>query len=259
MLASGSMYVKVSELENDIFVDARNGGNALNGDTVEVKVIRQKRDGHTEGEIVRIIERSSKSYVGVLDVTEHAVFMRPISRKIPVDIYIKRDQTMHLESGQKVVVKIVDWIEGSKSPVGEIVDILGQAGDNDTEMHAIMAEFDLPYNFEPQIEESADAIAGEITEEERAARRDFRGVTTFTIDPEDAKDFDDALSIRKLSDGLGEIGVHIADVTHYVQPGSVVDTEGESRATSVYLVDRTIPMLPERLAIDFCSLRPHEE
>jgi ribonuclease R len=259
MLASGSMYVKVEELDGDIFVDARNGSNALNGDTVEVKVTRQKRDGHSEGEIVRIIERSHKSYVGVLDVTDHAVFARPVSRKIPVDIYIHRDQTMKLESGQKVVVRIVDWLEGSKSPVGEIVEILGRAGDNDTEMHAIMAEFDLPYSFEPQIEEAADAILGEITELERSKRRDFRGVTTFTIDPEDAKDFDDALSIRKLSDGLWEVGVHIADVTHYVQPGSVVDTEGEERATSVYLVDRTIPMLPERLSNDLCSLRPHEE
>jgi ribonuclease R len=259
MLASGSMFVKVEELEGDIFVDARGGAHALNGDIVEVQITRHKRDGHTEGEILRVIERNPKSYVGVLDVTEHAVFMRPDTRKIPVDIYIRRNPEMHLESGQKVVVRIVDWVEGSKSPVGEIVDILGQAGENDTEMHAIMAEFDLPYRFEPGVEESADAIAGEITDEERSRRRDFRGVTTFTIDPEDAKDFDDALSIRRLSEGLWEIGVHIADVTHYVQPGSVVDTEGESRATSVYLVDRTIPMLPERLSNDLCSLRPHEE
>jgi ribonuclease R len=259
MLASGSMYIKVEELENDVYVDAHNGGHALNGDTVEIQITRHKRDGHTEGEVLKVLERNPKSYVGVLDVTEHAVFMRPDTRKIPVDIYIRRDPSMQLEGGKKVVVRIIDWMEGSKSPVGEIVDILGQAGDNDTEMNAIMAEFDLPYHFENEVEEAADAIPGYITDEERSKRRDFRGVTTFTIDPEDAKDFDDALSIRRLGDGLWEIGVHIADVTHYVQPGSVVDIEGESRATSVYLVDRTIPMLPERLSNDLCSLRPHEE
>jgi ribonuclease R len=259
MLASGAMFVKVEGLEGDIYVDAHNGGRALNGDTVEIQITRHKRDGHTEGEVLRVVERNPKSYIGVLDVSDHAVFVRPDTRKIPVDIYVKRNPAMKLVSGQKVVVRIVDWLEGSRSPVGEIVDILGEAGNNDTEMHAIMAEFDLPYRFESEVETSAEAIAGEITDEERSRRRDFRDVTTFTIDPADAKDFDDAISIRSVSEGLWEVGVHIADVTHYVTPGSVVDTEGESRATSVYLVDRTIPMLPERLSNELCSLRPHEE
>jgi ribonuclease R len=282
MLASGSMYIRPDEefeLEEDIFVDSYNGNHALDGDRVEVVVTRKKRGGRLEGEVVRVLERNRRNYVGILDVTEHAVFVRPDTRKMPVDIYIRRSTTAteetenlsektakpELKNGQKVVVKIVDWQEGSKCPVGEIVDILGEAGNNDAEMHAIMAEFDLPYRFEPGVEQAADAIPGKITAAEIKRRRDFRKITTFTIDPEDAKDFDDALSIRRLNKGaeeggaVWEIGVHIADVTHYVSPGSVVDTEGESRATSVYLVDRTIPMLPEKLSNNLCSLRPEEE
>lgn len=259
MLASGSMYIEVEGLESDIFIDARNSHHALDGDKVEVVITRKKRNGQAEGEIVKVLERNRRNYVGVLDVTDHAVFVKPDTRKVPVDIYVKRNTGQEFTTGQKVVVRIVDWQEGSKSPLGEIVDVLGTAGDNDTEMHAIMAEFDLPYRFENKVTEAADAIPGKITADEIARRRDFRDVTTFTIDPDDAKDFDDAVSIRKLKDGLWEIGVHIADVTHYVTPGSVVDIEGESRATSVYLVDRTVPMLPERLSNDLCSLRPKEE
>ncbi len=288
MTASGSMYVITDqEDDGDIFVDFRNGGHALDGDRVEVVVTRRKRGGsgrgsahsgknsprggthgRLEGEIVRVLERSRRNYVGVLDVTEHAIFLKPDTRKIPVDIYVKRGEGQEFKNGQKAVVKIVDWTDGSKCPVGEIIEVLGDAGDNNTEMHAIMAEFDLPWRFDPRIEQAADVIPSEITAAEIARRRDFRTITTFTIDPDDAKDFDDALSIRKLSDasesnGSGglrwEIGVHIADVTHYVTPGSVVDTEGEERATSVYLVDRTVPMLPEKLSNDLCSLRPLEE
>ena len=288
MTASGSMYVITDqEDDDDIFVDFRNGGHALDGDRVEVVVTRRKRGGsgrgsahsgknsprggthgRLEGEIVRVLERSRRNYVGILDVTEHAVFLKPDTRKIPVDIYVRRGEGQEFANGQKAVVKIVDWTDGSKCPVGEIIEVLGDAGDNNTEMHAIMAEFDLPWRFDPRIEQAADVIPSEITAAEIARRRDFRTITTFTIDPDDAKDFDDALSIRKLSDasesnGSGgshwEIGVHIADVTHYVTPGSVVDTEGEERATSVYLVDRTVPMLPEKLSNDLCSLRPLEE
>ncbi len=291
MTASGSMYVVTGQEDvGDIFVDYHRGGHALNGDTVEVRVIRRKgasgggrggvRGGsrglggakansqRLEGEIIKVVERSRRNYVGVLDVTEHAVFLKPDTRKMPVDIYVRRADGQELINGQKAVVKIVEWQEGSKCPVGEVVEVLGEAGENDAEMHAIMAEFDLPWRFDPRIERAAEAISSEITADEIARRRDFRSVTTFTIDPEDAKDFDDALSIRKISggsesDGLGssrwEIGVHIADVTHYVTPGSVVDTEGEERATSVYLVDRTVPMLPEKLSNDLCSLRPFEE
>ena len=263
MTSSGAIYVKVDDLEGDIFVDPHDGGHALDGDRVDVRVTRKKRSGQLEGEIIDVVERNRRNYVGVLDVTDHAVFVKPDTRKIPVDIYIKREEGKEYVNGHKVVVKIIDWPEGSKCPIGEVVDVLGMVGDNDTEMHAILAEFDLPYRFEPQVEEAAEAIPGEITDEERARRRDFRSITTFTIDPEDAKDFDDALSIRRIGDGSGgglwEVGVHIADVTHYVRPGSIVDTEGENRATSVYLVDRTVPMLPERLSNDLCSLRPNEE
>ncbi len=264
MIASGDMYVKVNDLEEDIFVDSRDGLRALDGDKVEVVVTKYKKNGNLQGAVVRVVERSQHNYVGVLDVTEHAVFLRPDSRRIPVDIYIKRAEGQELIDGQKAVAKIVDWQEGSRSPVGEVVDVLGEAGNNDTEMNAIMAEFNLPWQFEPQVEQAADTIPSEITETEVARRRDFRGVTTFTIDPEDAKDFDDALSIRRISDGengsaMWEIGVHIADVTHYVSPGSIVDEEAENRATSVYLVDRTVPMLPEKLSNDLCSLRPNED
>ncbi len=292
MTASGSMYIVTGQEDvGDIFVDHHRGGRALNGDTVEVRIIRRKRSGsgrdgarggsrghgggvgkagsqRLEGEVVKVIERSRRNYVGVLDVSEHAVFLKPDTRKMPVDIYVRRADGQELIDGHKAVVKIVDWQEGSKCPVGEVVEVLGEAGENDAEMHAIMAEFDLPWRFEPRVEQAAEAISSEIAADEIARRRDFRSVTTFTIDPEDAKDFDDALSIRKIScgsesDGSGsphwEIGVHIADVTHYVTPGSVVDTEGEERATSVYLVDRTVPMLPEKLSNDLCSLRPFEE
>lgn len=260
MMASGSMYVIVDELENDIYVDVRNGLNALNGDKVEVVITRRRQqNGQAEGEITAIIERSQRNYVGVLDVTGHSVFVRPDTRKMPVDIYIRNKGAGDLKSGQKVVVKITDWPAGSKSPIGEIIEVLGKAGENDTEMHAIMAEFDLPYYFEPSVEEAAEKILDAITDRERARRRDFRAVTTFTIDPDDAKDFDDALSIRSLGNGIWEIGVHIADVTHYIRPGDTIDVEAEERATSVYLVDRTIPMLPEKLSNGLCSLRPHEE
>ena len=163
-----------------------------------------------------------------------------------------------MKDGEKVVVRIADWAEGSKSPVGELVERLGMAGNNDTEMHAILAEYELPYRFDPEIEQAAEAIDGSITAKEIAARRDFRQVTTFTVDPADAKDFDDALSVRRVRDGIWEIGVHIADVTHYVRPQSTIDDEAVERGTSVYLVDRTVPMLPERLSNELCSLRPHE-
>lgn len=260
MLPSGAMFVVVDGLEKDIFVEPRLGLHALNGDKVRVAVIGSRRDGRYEGEIAEIVERSPKGYVGTVDIQKSVIFVRPDSKKMPVDVYVKSSQGEELASGQKVLVRIVDWAQGSKSPVGEIVRIFGMAGDNDTEMHAILAEFDLPYAFEHRVEDAASEIAGEITAGEIALRRDFRDTVTFTIDPEDAKDFDDALSIRKTeTEGVWQVGVHIADVTHYVTPGSVVDAEAQDRATSVYLVDRTIPMLPERLSNELCSLRPDEE
>ena len=259
MLASGAAYVKVEELENDIYVSHHNTGHALDGDRVEVALQRQGRDGgHPEGTITKVIERSGKRYVGVAEVSRQAVFVHPDSRKLPMDIYFSRKDCPGVNDGDKVVFRISEWRDEDHSPRGVLIERLGREGDNDTEMHAIMAEFDLPYKFDADVEGAAEAIPGQITEKDYAERRDFRGVTTFTVDPADAKDFDDALSIRKLENGLWEVGVHIADVTHYVRPDSVLDNEARERGTSVYLVDRTVPMLPERLSNELCSLRPHE-
>ncbi len=260
MLASGALYVRVEGEEHDIFVHPRNAANALHGDRVAVDILtRDRRSGELEGRIVRIIERSRKPYTGVAEAGPHQIFVRPDSRRMPYDIYLPKKRYPDLQDGEKVVVRIVDWANGAKNPEGELIDQLGMAGDNDAEMHAILAEYDLPYRFEPAVEEAARAISGRITEADLAERRDFRDVTTFTVDPADAKDFDDALSVRRLRDGVWEIGVHIADVTHYVRPQSVIDDEAVARGTSVYLVDRTVPMLPERLSNELCSLRPHEE
>ena len=261
MVASGAAYVIVEELESDIYVHQRNVNFALEGDRVEVVLQRQpSREGdNPEGAIVRVLERSDKRYVGIAEVSRSAIFVRPDARRLPMDVFFPRKDYPEVKDGDKVVFRIEQWHEGLRSPRGVIVDVLGQAGDNDTEMHAILAEFDLPYQFDPDIEEAAAAIDGTISEQEYASRRDFRDVTTFTIDPADAKDFDDALSIRKVEDGIWEVGVHIADVTHYIRPESVLDCEARDRGTSVYLVDRTVPMLPERLCNELCSLRPNEE
>ena len=255
----GALYVEVEELESDVYVARRNGGGALEGDSVEVVVARKSRDGELEGTIVRVVERSTRPYVGTAEVTTNSIFVTADTRRLATDIYLPRKRYPKVETGDKVLVRVVDWPEGERLPHGELVDILGKAGDNDTEMHAILAEFDLPYRFEREALQAAKRIDEGITPDEIARRRDMRDRVTFTIDPADAKDFDDALSLTKLSDGSWEVGVHIADVTHYVTPGSVVDSEAVERATSVYLVDRTIPMLPERLSNELCSLRPHED
>ena len=261
MVASGAAYVRVEELENDIYVNQRNVNYALEGDRVEVVLQRQalRAGDNPEGAITKVLERSNKQYVGVAEVSRAAIFVRPDARKLPMDIFFARKDYPQVKDGDKVVFRISDWHEGMRSPRGIIVDVLGQVGDNDTEMHAILAEYDLPYRFEPEIDEAAQAISAEITESDYAERRDFRDITTFTIDPADAKDFDDALSIRKVEDGIWEVGVHIADVTHYIRPETVLDCEARDRGTSVYLVDRTVPMLPERLCNELCSLRPNEE
>ncbi len=258
MTQSGAVYVRVEGQEQDIYVHQRNASTALDGDRVEVVVMQRGRSGQPEGEITAIVERNRKPYVGVAEVGAHQIFVRADSRRMPMDIYLSKRQYPDVRDGEKVVVRIVDWTAGSKSPTGELVERLGMAGNNDTEMHAILAEYDLPYRFEPEIEQAAAAIDGRVTEQEIARRRDFRDTVTFTVDPADAKDFDDALSVRKVGDGVWEIGVHIADVTHYVRPHSTIDDEAVERGTSVYLVDRTIPMLPERLSNELCSLRPNE-
>ena len=258
MTSAGAIYVRVEGLEEDIYVNQRNTANALDGDRVEIAVVHRGRDGRMEGEVTRIISRNRKPYVGVAEVGAHQIFVRADSRRMPMDIYLSKRNYPEVRDGEKVVVRIVDWQPGSKSPVGELVERLGLAGNNDTEMHAILAEYELPYRFDPEVEEAAAAIDSRITAKEIASRRDFRDTTTFTVDPADAKDFDDALSVRKVRDGVWEVGVHIADVTHYVHPHSVIDDEAVERGTSVYLVDRTVPMLPERLSNELCSLRPNE-
>ena len=259
MLTSGALYVKVEGEEHDIFVHQHHACNALHGDRVEVEVMSRRPTGESEGRIVRILERSRKTYTGVADVSDHCVFVRPDSRRMPYDIYLSKKRYPDLQSGEKVAIRILDWPETAKSPEGELIDRLGMAGENNAEMHAILSEYDLPYRFEPEVEEAARAIPGAIDEAEIARRRDFRTTTTFTVDPADAKDFDDALSVRRVKEGVWEVGVHIADVTHYVRPHSAIDEEAVARGTSVYLVDRTVPMLPERLSNELCSLRPDED
>ncbi len=260
MAKSGIIFVKCDALEGDVHIGSSRSMNALHDDLVSFVITRPaKGNRNAEGEITEIKERSRKIYIGIAEVKATNIFIRPASRNMPFDVYISKREYPDLEDGKKVSYRIREWLPGSRSPKGEIVDILGTVGDNDTEMHAILTEYDLPYSFPTGLEEAAESINGKITEQDYAERRDFRDTVTFTVDPADAKDFDDALSVKKIKDGVWEIGVHIADVTHYVRPGSVIDTEAQERATSVYLVDRTIPMLPERLSNELCSLRPHEE
>jgi len=245
--------------EESIFVAERNSAHAMNGDRVRIAFYAKCKNREAEGEVIEILERANTNFVGTLEVSKAYAFLITENRTLANDIFIPKDKLKGGKTGDKAVVKITEWPEKAKNPIGQVIDILGVAGDNTTEMHAILAEFGLPYIYPKAVEEAADKIPAEISEEEIAKREDFRNVTTFTIDPKDAKDFDDALSIRKMKDGLWEIGVHIADVSHYVKEGSIIDKEAEKRATSVYLVDRTIPMLPERLCNFICSLRPNEE
>lgn len=242
-----------------IFVAERNASRAMNGDKVEIMLYAKRKGFGPEGEVVSIIESTPQVFVGVLEVQKAFAFLIVDSKVLANDIFIPKEKLKGGESGQKAIVRIVDWPERAKNPIGEVVDVLGFAGENDTEIHAILAEFGLPYKYPEDVDKAAEKIPTDITEEEIAKREDFRAVTTFTIDPKDAKDFDDALSFRKLPNGLYEVGVHIADVSHYVQPGSILDKEAYNRATSIYLVDRVVPMLPERLSNGLCSLRPNEE
>ena len=242
-----------------IFIAERNAAHAMNNDRVRIAYYARRRGKTAEGEVLEILERAKDTFVGTLEAGRGYAFLLTENRTLANDIFIPKDKLKGGRTGDKAVVKITEWPDKAKNPIGQVVEILGRAGDNDTEMHAILAEFGLPYSYPANVEAAADRIADEITDEERARREDFRRVTTFTIDPKDAKDFDDALSIRSLGGGLWEVGVHIADVSHYVKEGTVIDKEAERRATSVYLVDRTIPMLPERLCNLLCSLRPDEE
>ncbi len=258
MTNSGYAYIHAENFEDDIFVSQKNLNHALNDDLVRVYLFAKRKKYHHEGEVVEIIERSTNTIVGVLDISNRAAFLVP-DRSMPFDLFIPLDKLKGAKDNQKVVGKITDWPRKAKNPVGEIVEVLGNAGTNETEMHAILAEFELPYKFADEVLQEAERIPDSIKKEDYNSRKDFRNVTTFTIDPVDAKDFDDALSLRILTDGLYEVGVHIADVTHYVKSRSILDQEALERATSVYLVDRVVPMLPERLSNQICSLRPNEE
>ncbi len=262
MTASGMAYIIADDAvegEKDMIVEPRNTHHAMHGDRVRVAIIGRRRDGRVEGEVVETLEQGKRTFVGRIEISEKYAFVTIDSRTMPVDIFVPLRAVNGAENGQKVIVRITEWPETSKNPTGEVVDVLGNSGDNNTEMHAILAEYDLPYHFPEELEAAADRIDAGITPAEVKKRRDMRGISTFTIDPADAKDFDDALSIRRLDSGNWEIGVHIADVTHYVRPGDEIDAEAVNRATSVYLVDRTVPMLPEKLSNDLCSLRPNEE
>ena len=242
-----------------ILIAERNSAHAMNGDKVKVSFFAKRKHHMIEAEVVEILERSNDTFVGRLSVSKQYAFLLTESSRLANDIFIPKDKLKGGKDGDKAVVKVTEWPAEFKNPIGEVIDILGPTGDNNAEMHAILAEFGLPYVYPKKVVAAAEKISTEITEEEIAKREDFRNVLTFTCDPADAKDFDDALSIRKTESGLWEVGVHIADVTHYVEEGSIIDKEALNRATSVYLVDRTIPMLPEKLCNNLCSLRPDED
>jgi ribonuclease R len=260
MTADGAAFiVPDDDLEKDVYVSARKLHNALHGDKVKVYIYAKKSGRRNEGEVVEIIERYKTDFIGVMKISERFAFVMIDDRKMLHDIFVPLTDLNGAKNGQKVQVSITDWPEGVKNPIGKITHILGEQGENNTEMNAILAQFGFPLSFPPEVEKEANDIPEEITEAEIKKRRDFRDTVTFTIDPADAKDFDDAISFKKLDNGNYEVGVHIADVSHYVVPGTALDKEAYARATSVYLVDRVIPMLPERLSNGVCSLRPNED
>lgn len=255
----GQGYIIVDDLEDDIFVSNKNLNKALNGDIVEVYVFKRKRGGKTEGEITKIIERKKTEFVGTIQVQENFAFVEVSDHKMHTDIFVPKNKINGAKNGEKVLVLMEDWPEKADSPFGSVLKVLGMPGEHNTEIHSILAQYGLPYEFPPEIEAFANEIDTSIHPEEIKKRRDMRKDLTFTIDPKDAKDFDDALSFETLPNGNYEIGIHIADVSHYLQPGTILDDEAYERATSVYLVDRVVPMLPEILSNGACSLRPHEE
>ncbi len=257
--SNGKNSVIIDDDDEAIFVAERNSMHALNGDRVSVTIAARRRGAEPEAEVVEIIERKPQVFIGTLKVDKHFAYLLTDSKYLASDIFIPKAKLKGGVTGDKAVVRITEWTDDTKNPKGEVVDILGKKGENDAEINAIMAEFGLPYIYPESVDKAAQKIDAGITPEVVAQRLDMRDVTTFTIDPKDAKDFDDALSIRRLKDGKWEIGVHIADVTHYVKPDTIIDKEAQKRATSVYLVDRVVPMLPEHLSNGICSLRPDED
>ena len=271
MTREGFAFVRVEGEDEDIFVPASKTRGALNGDLVRVSVTKEKapatkkskstKEGRREGCVVDVLERSEKPFIGIFHSSGKGAWVLMQSRVMPYDIEVDPEQAKKAgaEKGWKVSVRVEHWNKGESLPFGKIIDVLGAPGENETEMHSILAEFGLPYRFEPELEKAAEKISDKIKVKDIKERRDFRDTFTFTIDPEDAKDFDDALSFKPLENGNFEVGVHIADVSHYVTPGSDIDREARDRGTSVYLADRTVPMLPEKLCNRLCSLRPNEE
>ncbi len=257
--SNGNGYFISEDYEEDIFIPNVNLGKGLHGDMVKVYVYKKRRSNKLEADVVEVVERAKSDFVGVLQLNKNFGFVLPDSNKMYADIFISQSKLNGAEHGDKVQATIIDWPEKSKNPFGKITKVLGKPGDHNTEMHSILLEYDLPYEFPSEVEKDAETLSIEITKDEITKRRDMRSDLTFTIDPKDAKDFDDALSFTKLENGNYEIGIHIADVSHYVQPKTILDAEAYERATSVYLVDRVIPMLPEMLSNSVCSLRPNEE
>jgi ribonuclease R len=257
--SKGSGYIISEDFEEDVYIPSNKTLGALSGDEVEFYVHNRKKRGRKEGEVTQVLKRSKTDFVGIIQINKNFAFVVPDNKKMPVDIYVPLKKTKNAKEGQKVLVKVVEWQSKAECPTGKVIEILGDAGDHQTEIHAILATYGLPYKFEKEIEDFANALDTSITDEEIKKRRDMRDILTFTIDPKDAKDFDDALSFRELDNGNYEVGIHIADVSHYLKEGTILDDEAYERATSVYLVDRVVPMLPEVLSNNACSLRPLEE
>jgi ribonuclease R/exosome complex exonuclease DIS3/RRP44 len=255
----GNAYIVIEGMDDDVFVPFNKLKKAFHKDTVEVYIYPRRKGKKLEGEITKIIERKKMEFVGIVDMQKTFAFIRPSDFRMYTDIFVSQDQIGKATDGDKVIVEITEWPEGRDSPFGKITEVLGKPGEHDTEIHSILAEYGLPYSFPLEVERYADQLDTSIKPEEIAKRRDMRDTLTYTIDPKDAKDFDDALSFKVLENGNYEIGIHIADVSHYLKEGTVLDDEAYSRATSVYLVDRVVPMLPEVLSNNACSLRPNEE
>ena len=255
----GYGFLVVEDRKEDVFISAKNLRTALHGDTVKVRLFALRKGARPEGEVVEIITRNRDTFVGTIELLPTFAFLMPDNKNMPFDLFIPLQKLNGAKQGQKAVGKITEWDPKARNPVAEITKVLGYPGENETEMHAILAEFGLPLEFPENVEHAAERLPVTISEEEIANRSDFRGTNTFTIDPADAKDFDDALSFKVLENGNYEVGVHIADVTHYLKPGNIIDEEARQRATSIYLVDRVVPMLPEKLSNNVCSLNPHED
>jgi len=255
----GHAYAMIEGLEEDVLIPFSKLNKAFHRDTVEIYVYPKTRSKRLEGEVIRVIKRAKKLYVGTIEIHKSFAFVRPTDTRMYTDIFIAKENIGTARNGDKVVASIVEWPKKADSPIGAVVEVLGMPGAHDTEIHAILADYGLPNRFPEEVERFANTLNTSIEEKEIAKRRDMRDVLTFTIDPKDAKDFDDALSFRRLENNLMEIGIHIADVTHYVRPGTILEEEAYERATSVYLVDRVVPMLPEVLSNNACSLRPRED